>query len=135
MLMPPIARFMTGHPWTIERTASLASAHELMRQHAIRHLPVVDNAGNLCGMISDRDLHLVETLTPEVPPEEIAVQEAMAERPFAVTSDTPLDEVVEIMAEHKYGSVVVIGRGGVEGIFTATDACSALAQILKRATA
>jgi CBS domain-containing protein len=44
--------------------------------------------------------------------------------------------VVRIMGDRKYGSVVVVGAHGVvEGIFTAVDACRALADVLDRATA
>jgi CBS domain-containing protein len=60
------------------------------------------------------------------------VNEAMTERPFIVTGDTPLDEVVTIMGEKKYGSVIVMGRDGVEGIFTAVDACRVLADVLQQ---
>jgi len=131
MLMPAVSRYMTTKPVTIERTAMLAEAHRIMRERQIRHLPVVDGAGNLCGIVSLRDLHLIETLA-DVDPESTRVEEAMIERPFVVTGDTALDEVVEIMGEHKYGSVVVMGKQGIEGIFTAIDACQAFAQILRR---
>ena len=39
------------------------------------------------------------------------------------------------MGEQKYGSVVIVGRDGVEGIFTAVDACQMLAKLLRSATA
>jgi acetoin utilization protein AcuB len=55
----------------------------------------------------------------------------MSERPTTVTSDAPLDEVTTIMAEGKYGSVVVMGHGSIEGIFTTVDACRALAELLE----
>lgn len=132
MLMPSVSRFMTTNPITIERSATLADAYRIMREKQIRHLPVVDSAGNLCGILSLRDLHLIETLA-DVELESTRVEEAMIERPFIVTGDTSLDEVVEIMGEHKYGSVVVMGKQGIEGIFTAVDACQAFAQILRRA--
>lgn len=131
--MPAVSRYMTRNPATIERTASLSEAHKLMRERQVRHLPVVDRAGNLCGVVSQRDLHLIETLA-DVDPQRIRVEEAMVERPFAVTGDTSLEEVVEIMADHKYGSVVVIGHEGIEGIFTAVDACRAFAQVLHEVT-
>jgi acetoin utilization protein AcuB len=122
---------MTQHPWTIERTATLADAHELMRDHNIRHLPVLDQ-GEVCGIISERDLLFYETRS-ESRPDTVPVELVMVERPFIVTSDAPLDEVAEIMGAHKYGSVVVVGRNGVEGIFTAMDACQAFAQTLRDA--
>lgn len=125
---------MTTKPRTILRTATLADAHRTMREHAIRHLPVVDAAGNLCGVVSQRDLYLLETLS-DVDQDSVRVEEAMIEHPFVVSSDTALDNVVEMMGEHKYGSVVVMGKRGIEGIFTATDACQAFAQILHRTVA
>jgi uncharacterized protein YjaG (DUF416 family) len=39
------------------------------------------------------------------------------------------------MGEKKYGSVVVAGKHGVEGVFTAVDACRALSEILQREVA
>lgn len=130
--MPPVSRYMTPKPWTIDRFATVDQAERVMREHAIRHLPVVDGR-DLCGIVSDRDLHMVRNLV-ETDPASLRVEVAMTDRPFVVTSDTALDEVVEIMGLHKYGSVVVVGHDGVEGIFTATDACEALAQILQRET-
>lgn len=134
MLMPAVSRYMTGQPWTIERTAPLAKAHALMREHHIRHLPVLDEQGELVGIVTDRDLHLAESLR-DVDPDHETVDEAMTEHPFVVTGDMALDEVVEIMAQHKYGSAIVVGRSGVEGIFTAVDACQVLSDLLRRDTA
>jgi acetoin utilization protein AcuB len=104
-----------------------------MKTHAIRHLPVVGD-GHLVGIVSERDLQLVETAA-NIDPAAIRVDLAMTPNPFIVTGDTALDEITEIMAEHKYSSVIVMGRGGVEGIFTAVDACQALTNILRRAVA
>ena len=130
-MMPAISQYMTKQPWTVARSASLADAHALMREHQLRHLPVMDN-GELVGIVSLGDLHLLETIG-EFALEEIPVDEAMTERPFIVTGDTPLDEVAEIMASKKYGSAIVVGRQGVEGIFTTIDACRALAGVLQHA--
>ena len=131
--MPSVSRYMTPSPHTISKTASLADAHRLMRQHHVRHLPVVDS-DDLCGIVSDRDIHVLES-AGRIDPDTTTVAEVMTIRPFVVTGDTALDEVVEIMGEHKYGSVVIEGHDGVEGIFTAVDACRALAELLRRATA
>jgi CBS domain-containing protein len=129
--MPAISRYMTKQPWTIARSASLADAHQLMREHQLRHLPVLDQ-GKLVGLVSVGDLHLLETIGAFAL-EDVAVDDAMSERPFVVTGDAPLDEVVEIMASKKYGSAIIAGRDGVEGIFTTVDACRALASILQHA--
>jgi acetoin utilization protein AcuB len=130
-MMPAISRYMSRQPRTIDRFASLAQAHALMREHHLRHLPVLDD-GELVGIVSVGDLHLLETIC-ELSLDEVLVDEAMSANPFVVTGDMPLDEVAEIMATKKYGSAIVVGRGGVEGIFTSTDACRALASILQHA--
>jgi len=122
-MMPAISRYMTSQPWTIERTASLAEAHKLMRDHQIRHLPILDE-GRLIGIVSQGDLHLLETVA-DFALDSVSVEEAMTPNPCTVTSDMPLDDVVEIMSEKKYGAALVMGRDGVEGIFTTVEGRSA----------
>lgn len=131
MSIPAVSHYMTHQPYTIARDATLEEAHRMMREHSIRHLPVLED-GTLVGIVSDRDLRLFETIA-DLDFSGTYVDEAMHERPFVVTGDTALDEVLDTMAEHKYGSVIVMGRDGVEGIFTSVDACRVLADILKRA--
>lgn len=104
----------------------------MMREHDIRHLPVVDN-GELVGIVSRGDLHLLETIA-DFSLDEVEVDEAMTPDPFYVTQDVPLDYVVDIMARKKYGSAIIVGSEGVEGIFTATDACRVLAELVRRYT-
>lgn len=130
MLMPPISRYMTAQPWTIERSATLTAAHQLMRAHVIRHLPVLDS-GKLVGIVSERDLHLMETF-PDADPDEIKVDEAMSEQVYAVAPDDAVADVVEHMADQKVGSVVIMDHDRVEGIFTSIDALQVLASVLRR---
>jgi len=129
MSIPAVSKFMTPQPFWVERTASLEEAHQMMRKYLVRHLPVLEQ-GSLVGIVTQRDLYLIETLDG-ADLADTAVEEAMTEHPFIVTSDTALDEVLDIMAEHGYGCAIVVGREGVEGIFTATDACRAFAKMLR----
>lgn len=128
MLMPSVSRYMTLKPYTIEKRGTFAQARRIMRDHAIRHLPVVDG-GRLCGVVSERDISMF--VAGGADPYLAEIDAAMVERPFIVTSDTSLDEVAAIMGEQKYGSVVVVGRDGIEGILTSTDICRALASVLR----
>ena len=127
--IPSVSKFMTTNPHSIGKDQTLAKAHELMREHKIRHLPVLDG-GRLVGMITLRDLHLVETLK-DVDPKSITVEDAMSSTVYAVGPESPLDEVVAEMAEHKYGSAVVMQNHKVVGIVTTVDVCNALAQLLR----
>jgi len=128
MLMPSVSRYMTLVPITIPRTATVSTARQLMRDHHIHHLPVVEN-GELVGVVDERELGEVDG-DREIAP----IEQAMSRRTLVVTSDTALDEVVEIMCDHAYGSAVIVGRRGIEGIFTKSDACRVLASVLRLAT-
>ena len=95
-----------------------------MRKHNIRHLPVLDG-GALVGIVSDRDLRLVESVAGTTTRGTL-VEEAMTPEPYIVEADTPLRDVVEKMVDHKLGCAVVTERGKVAGIFTTIDALRAL---------
>jgi acetoin utilization protein AcuB len=124
----PIASYMTVSPHTVGAEQTLGYAHELMREYHIRHLPVL-RGGQLVGMLSDRDLALVEKLS-DVDPGVLTIEEAMSSEVYTVSPDARLDTVVKEMAIKKLGSAVVVQRGKVAGIFTMVDACNALAELL-----
>lgn len=50
------AELMTRAVITTRPTASLEVARKLMIKHGIRHLPVTEEDGSLCGILSQRDL-------------------------------------------------------------------------------
>lgn len=126
--IPTIQRYMTTSPHTIGDDQPMSVAHRLMREHHIRHLPVLQQ-GKVVGLISDRDLHLIETLK-DVDPRQVEVGEAMSQDPYVVSPEAALDEVVRTMADKKYGSAIVVQNGKVVGIFTTVDACHAFADLL-----
>jgi acetoin utilization protein AcuB len=125
----PIERYMTSSPHSIGQEQSLAVAHDLMRKYEIRHLPVL-HGGKLVGLVSLRDLHLVETL-PDVDPAQVLVEDAMTEDVYSVAPTDDLADVAEDMAHRKLGSAVVLRDTKVVGVFTTTDALRALAEQLK----
>jgi acetoin utilization protein AcuB len=123
-----IETFMTRSVHTIGTKTLLADAHRMMNDNNIRHLPVLEG-GRLVGMLSQRDLHLIETLK-DVDPKEVRVEEAMSQDCYTVAPEAPLAEVAREMAQHKYGSAVILRGAEVLGIFTTTDALRALDTVL-----
>jgi acetoin utilization protein AcuB len=120
-----IERFMSRVLVVVDPRQSLGEASQLMRGHGIRHLPVVQ-AGEVVGILSQRDVYLVETLS-NASPREISVEEAMTREPFHVDPEEPLHSVARSMAARRIGSVVVSRDGKLLGLFTVTDALQALA--------
>ena len=126
--IPTIQKYMTTVPHSIGIEQTLRVAAALMAEHHIRHLPVL-HGGTLRGILTDRDLKLIQSLQG-VDLDETSVEEAMTEEPYAVLPDTPLDEVVSEMAEKRYGCAVVVQNHKVVGIFTTVDVCHALSELL-----
>lgn len=119
---------MTPQPITIGREQSLATAHELMRRHDCRHLPVLEH-GELVGIVTQRDLYLLETIAG-VDLTKDQVDDAMSTDAYAVQPDASLTDVAAHMATERVGCAVVIERGRVIGIFTTTDALRVVAGFL-----
>ena len=127
---PQVIAFMTPFPYSIDVDAPLKEAHKLMREHHFRHLPVT-RADAIVGVLTDRDIKLV--LGPDFAypdEEELTVRDAYVERPCVVPASTPVAIVARTMAENHIGSAIVTKNDKLVGIFTVTDACRALAEVL-----
>jgi acetoin utilization protein AcuB len=127
--IPPVHTYMTTVPVCIETSAPLTRAQALLKEHGIRHLPVLDSAGALAGLITDRDLRLVMSLN--VHAADAVVADVMRTGVYTIEPNTPLDEVAADMAAGKHGSAVVMQNRKVVGIFTTIDVCRALAELLR----
>ncbi len=105
---------------TVGRDQTMAEAGHRMHEFGIRHLAVL-HGGRMIGIVSDRDIALVESL-PGVDPAVVQVHEAMTPEPYSVQADAAIADVVQTMAEHKYGAALVCQGAELAGIFTTTDA-------------
>ena len=128
MSVKTVGAFMTRVPETIGADQTLEEAHRVMRSRRIRHLPVL-RRGRLVGVVTQRDLMLIESL-PDVDPAEVPVEDAMSRRLYVARPSSPLAIVARDMAERKLGSAIVVDGARVVGVFTVTDACRALADVL-----
>lgn len=121
-----IGDVMTPQPLTIGREQTLATAHKMMAENGIRHLPVLEH-NDLVGIVSQRDLYFVETLAG-VDKLTDKVEDAMTTDTRTFAPETPLEEVARAMFDEKLGCAVIVERDRVIGIFTAMDALRLLAQ-------
>lgn len=127
---PTVRRVMTPFPWSIEVRRTVADAWMLMSEHGIRHLPVTEN-GELVGLVSGRDLGLAMDARLGAPKAAgLSVGELAEREPYVVDLSTPVEFVVREMAERRLGSALVTRQGRLVGIFTTTDACRLLADLL-----
>ena len=124
-----VRNVMTSEVFTLGRNDELSIADNLMKQERIRHLPVIDEDGDVCGMITQRDLFrgaLLKALGYGSRAEEkilqsILVKEAMSSELYTTTPDAPIHEAAEMMIHKKVGSLPVLDQGKLVGILTEGD--------------
>ena len=129
--MAKVSALMTGNVVTIDAGASGHDAVSMMVRNKIRHLPVVDGTGLLCGIVTDRDLRhqlfgpdmfrQIGTVPVERLLSEIPLRKVMSAPAISVGPDTELAEAAGLMAQKKLGSLPVADRGRVVGMITETD--------------
>ena len=125
----PVEEFTTPDPITVTEDMSVDELLMLMREHGIRHLPVVRD-GVAVGVISDRDVRLFAGLSV-AEKFQVNAGDIMSPDPLTVSSTTALDDVAFMMPDNKVGSVIVLEDDELLGIFTATDALNALVEIVR----
>ena len=114
---------------TVQRNDQLALADRLMRDERIRHLPVLDEAGDVCAVVSQRDLFrgaLLRALgygsrAEDSMLRQVVVKEAMSAEIFTTTPETAIAEAARVMIERKIGCLPVLAAGKLVGIVTETD--------------
>jgi len=127
--MPRIDKVMTTMPHSVERDLKVSQAMDLMRKYQIRHLPV-QHGGQLCGVISDRDVKLALSFSRA---DQMTVEDVMTPDPYIVKPHTSLQDVLTEMTEHKYGCTLICqDNGKLVGIFTAIDGLRYLNDVLSQ---
>jgi acetoin utilization protein AcuB len=134
-----VGDYMTKEPFTVGEDASMKEAVDLLRQHHIRHLPVVLGP-KLIGIVTDRDIRkaspsLLSGVDMSEYEEVLAntpISRVMTREPFTVTADTELRGAVQILVDKKVGALPVVNGENLVGIFTEIDALKVLLGVLSR---
>lgn len=120
---------MSRHPVTITTETTITEALKVMRQNDVRRLPVLDAAGQMVGIVSEKDLLYASPSSAtslsiyemHYMLSNLKVTELMTADVVSVTPDTPLEEAARIMVDHKLGGLPVMEGGRLVGIITETD--------------
>jgi CBS domain-containing protein len=118
LMAVPIRALIQREPITIEPTASIRAAAELMRDRRISSVLLVEN-GTLFGLITDRDLRnrvVAQGLDSQRPVADIATR-----TPFTLDASSPAFEAVLLMARHNIHHVPILDGAHIAGMITATD--------------
>ena len=136
---------MSGKLITIGWNEPMEKAFELMESHKLRHLPVLDESGNMLGIVSDRDVQRAmkaelvwaEAIRQKVPSFESVefdpdakVRHYMSWPVKSVDYHTDLRLVAGMMVSEKISAVLVTKNDRHVGIVTTEDLLKVLMSLL-----
>jgi CBS domain-containing protein len=135
---------MTRPVITVRPDTRVGEIARLMVEHAISGIPVVDDAGRVVGIVTESDLIVrharlhfpvyLPILGEVIPIGNLRRLNAELRRALGTTAadvmtspvrtvdvDTPLEEVVTLLVDHRIGRVPVLKQGRLAGIITRAD--------------
>lgn len=132
--------FMSPHPLSVRDDESLGPAYFRMVREGYRHLPVIDSAGHVIGIISDRDFQrsmwpvsladLIETQGPVFKANAL-VSDYMTWPVKTLAHTEELEAAVRLMIDEKVSAVVITENQEMVGIITSEDLLVVLAAYVK----
>jgi len=134
-----VADYMTSDPVSVTEDTTMKEAAELLRQHHVRHLPVVQGR-MLIGIVSDRDIRKASpSLLSGVDMSEYEdvlsntpISRVMTREPFTVTPDTDLRDAVQIILDKRVGAVPVVNGKELVGMFADFQGLGVLVKLLSQ---
>ncbi|MBI5419665.1 MAG: CBS domain-containing protein [Deltaproteobacteria bacterium] len=124
-----VAKRMMRNPVYVDENDSMKKAMDLLREHGIRHLPVLKDGEKLVGILTETDIKQASP-SPATALEireiyylldKVKVKQIMTRRPYTISPGAPIEEAALIMREKKVGCLPVIENGKLVGILTETD--------------
>jgi len=109
---------MSGPAVTVRQDADFQKALALMQEKKLRRLPVVDDDGQLVGIIVERDLLVAAMRYLQ---SRVEVGDLMTRNVVTIGPDADLNEVARTMLERKIGGLPVVEHGRLVGIITESD--------------
>lgn len=118
---------------TLSSDASVAEAWEFIREHDVRHVPVVSPDGTIHGVISERDLlrdAVADAIGIEAKPlSERLVRDLTAPRLLTAGPDTEIAQIARVLYEERVGSLPIIDENrNLVGLITRSDILKAIVE-------
>lgn len=117
-----VRHLMTRELVTIPPQTTLDEMVSLLLQHRLHHLLVCNRAGEIVGIISDRDLHA---------PRGATAQQLMSVPVQTITADTPLSPAITFLINENISCLPVLENGRLCGVLTTSDLVLTLQAMLQ----
>ena len=134
----PVQNWMTTDVVSVGPDTSLLKVGKLMKDHHIRRIPVVDENGQVIGIISDRDVRdaspskatTLDMYEMHYLLAELKAKNIMTAKPITVKPTDTVEQAALIMLDNKVGGLPVVDDSGkLVGIISDHDVVKALVDI------
>ena len=134
----PVKNWMTTDVVSVGPDTSLLKVGKLMKDHHIRRIPVVDDNGQVVGIISDRDVRdaspskatTLDMYEMHYLLAELKAKNIMTAKPITVKPTDTVEQAALIMLDNKVGGLPVVDDNGkLVGIISDHDVFKALVDI------
>ena len=126
-----VDQIMTRKVTSLSPESSVLEAVNLFTECGFRHLPVLDAAGKLAGVVSDRDVLRAMVRNPHS--DRTSIASVMVREPVTAAPDMPLADVIDVVIFHRIGCLPILDAAGkLCGIVTTTDLLGAFHDLLHR---
>jgi CBS domain-containing protein/gamma-glutamyl:cysteine ligase YbdK (ATP-grasp superfamily) len=126
-----VEQFMAVDLFTVRPEDIIDLAANLMHWRHVRHVPVEDDAGNLIGIVSHRDLIEMLASGKINGHAEWAIRDIMHTDLVTVEPETPTLTALELMREKNIGALPVVKGKKLIGIVTAYDFLTVSAKLFE----
>lgn len=118
--MQQLRNIMTTDVQTVQENQPVQEAAAIMSQYNIGSIPVINESGQMTGIITDRDITLRTTAQGENA--QTPVSEVMtAQQIVQATPDMDPQQAAEIMAQQQIRRLPVVENGQIVGIVALGD--------------
>jgi len=118
--MVTVRDVMTEAPKSVLESDNLVHVARVLRDEDVGCVPVVDDAGRLLGMLTDRDL-VVEAMASNDDPTIRQAGELMRGGVHTVDADAAVTSVVETMGRQRVRRLPVVSGGKLVGVVGVAD--------------
>ena len=111
---------MTTNPETLPESTTVREAAEAMRANDIGDVVVVDDNGQLSGILTDRDI-VVRVVAEGRDPRATRIGDIASRDLTAVSPDDPVDRAVQLMRDKAIRRLPAVDKGKPVGIVSIGD--------------
>jgi acetoin utilization protein AcuB len=133
-----VTDYMSRKVVSIPPTTGIREAFFKMKEHQIRHLPVVDENSKLIGIISDRELRRPDWVDESLDiahvyylDDEMSVKDVMITKVHVIHTYDSMQKAARLLLDQKIGAVPVLDKtGALVGMLSAVDVLRAFDDLL-----